>query len=151
MSFVGTKTIESEDALKTLIEQISKQVPEASRCFFLRWPHKVSGLCRNLPADFPSPKGQVFTHDFELRWQTQGKGYSLLLLSQTDDVSGFEGFSELEPKTKWSTWDRPAHAYPATETRFPKGIADRQINIGQRYFQDRATATVHFVALVALS
>lgn len=138
--FVGVKTVETAEILKTLIEAVTGN----DRCYFLRWSHKVSGLCRTLPEDFPSPEGQVFTHDRELRWKLQGKSYSVLLLSQTGKVEGFDPVG-----AEWETCDRPAHVYPPTETRFPQGIADRNINVEQRYFRDKKTSTVHFVALIA--
>lgn len=141
MSFVGTKTVGTSEELKTLLNQVMGD----NRCFFLRWPHKVSGLCRELPKDFPSPEGQVFNGDRELRWQAQGQGYSVLALSSTDDITGFE---PIDSETEWVTCDRDAQVYPSTETRFPKGLAANGIDIGQRYFQDKQTATVHFVALV---
>jgi len=139
-AFVGVKTAETSDQLKTLIEEVTG----SDRIFFLRWPHKVSGLSHALPDDFPSPEGQVFTGDRELRWKAQKQGYSVLLLSNADKVDGFEPID-----ADWETSDRPAHTYPSTETRFPQGLADRNINIEQRYFRDKKTATVHFVALVA--
>lgn len=139
-AFVGVATVDTAAHLKSLIDDVVK----GDRCYFLRWPHKVSGLCETLPKDFPSPEGQVFTRDRELRWKPQGKGYSVLLLSKTDEVEGFEPVG-----SDWETCDRPAQTYPPTETRFPQGLADRGINIEQRYFRDKQTATVHFVALVA--
>ncbi|MBE7384522.1 MAG: hypothetical protein F6J95_024290 [Leptolyngbya sp. SIO1E4] len=142
MSFVGTQIVETPEALKVLLNQVQGE----KRCFFLRWPHKVSGLCRNLPGDFPSPEGQVFTSDREIRWKKHRHGYSVLVLSQTDAV---EGFDPIKPNTEWETCDREAHVYPPTETRFPKGIASDGINIGQRYFRDKKTAMVHFIASVA--
>jgi hypothetical protein len=138
-AFVGVKTVESAENLKTLIDNVIK----GDRCYFLRWPHKVSGLSRKLPDDFPSPEGQAFTCDRELRWKVQGQRYSTLLLSNSDKVDGFDAIGD-----EWETCDRSAQVYPPTETRFPHGIADRGINIEQRYFRDKKTATVHFVALV---
>lgn len=139
-AFVGVKTVKTTEELRTLIEEVTG----GDRVFFLRWPHKVSGLSRTLPDGFPSPEGQVFTGDRELRWKVQGQSYSVLLLSNTNEVEGFEPID-----ADWETCDRPAHIYPPTETRFPQGLADRNINIKQRYFRDKKTATVHFVALIA--
>ena len=139
-AFVGTTTVPTAEQLGTLIEDVVGN----NRVFFLRWPHKVSGLSRTLPDGFPSPEGQVFTRDLELRWKRKGQSYSVLLLSHAGQVDGFEPVG-----TDWETCDRPAHTYPPTETRFPQGLADREINIEQRYFRDKTTATVHFVALVA--
>lgn len=139
-AFVGVKTVDTAENLKELIEKVAG----SNCCFFLRWPHKVSGLSCNLPDNFPSPEGQVFTQDLELRWKAQRKGYSVLLLSNADRVEGFDAIGD-----EWETCDHLARVYPPTETRLPGGIADRGINIEQRYFRDKQTATVHFIALVA--
>lgn len=142
-AFVGTCTVDSAEALRSLIEQ--RQTSESY--FFLRWPHKVSGFCKTLPDDFPSPEGQLFNNALELRWKRQGRGYSVLLLSnQTDPVSGFTALDG-----NWETCDRPAHCHESKETRYPKGFyfdtgIEREA-IQQRYFRDRRTATIHFVAL----
>ena len=57
--------------------------------------------------------------------------------------------SEFQPLGKdWQIEERNAHFYQKTETRFPKGFDyPEDLNIKQRYFQDKTTATVHFVAL----
>lgn len=138
-AFVGTRTVASTEELRSLIQQFQSE----KSCFFLRWPHKVSGFCKTLPDDFPSPEGQVFDSQKELRWKQQGKGYSVLLLSAS------EAHNDFEPVGKtWNVYVQDAPIYPKTETRFPKGIAAQQVNVGQRYFADSQTATVHFVALV---
>ncbi|MFE4108371.1 hypothetical protein [Almyronema epifaneia] len=138
--FVGVNTVETAEQLEALINTVLG----SDRVYFLRWPHKVSGLCHSLPEGFPSPEGQVFDGDRELRWKVQGLGYSVLMLSTTELAKGFDSVG-----AAWEACDRPAHIYPSTETRFPQGIADRGINIEQRYFLDKKTAVVHFVALVA--
>lgn len=137
-AFVGTRTVASAEALRSLLQQ---QQTEKS-CFFLRWPHKVSGFCRELPPDFPSPEGQLFDSQKELRWKQQGQGYSVLLLSASGPQPEFDPLG-----SAWEIQTQNAHLYPKTETRFPKGINDQQVNVGQRYFTDPETATVHFVAL----
>lgn len=137
-AFVGTRTVESAEELRSLIQKFQGE----KSCFFLRWPHKVSGFCKTLPEDFPSPEGQVFDSQKELRWKQQSIGYSVLLLSAS------ETYDEFKPVGKaWEVHAQDAHIYPKTETRFPKGINDQQVNIGQRFFADPQTATVHFVAL----
>lgn len=140
--WVGVKTVSSSEALKELLLQYETD----SNCYFLRWPHKVSGFQKQLPADFPSPEGQLFDHDRELRWKSQGQGYSILLLSKVGHESGF---SPLDPnrEIEWAVQERGAIVYPATETRFPKGIVEQGIDIAQRYFIDAETSMVHFVAL----
>lgn len=137
-AFVGTQTVASAEELRSLIQSLQSE----KSCFFLRWPHKVSGFCKTLPEGFPSPEGQVFDSQKELRWKQQGTSYSVLLLSAS------ETYDEFEPVGKaWNVHVQDAHIYPGTETRFPKGINDQRINISQRYFVDSQTATVHFVAL----
>lgn len=137
-AFVGTRTVQSAEELRSLLHYLKSE----NSCFFLRWPHKVSGFCKALPDDFPSPEGQMFDSQKELRWKSQGKGYSVLLLSAS------EAHADFEPVGKaWEVHVQDAHLYPKTETRFPKGINDQQVNISQRYFADPQTATVHFVAL----
>lgn len=124
--------------------------------YFLCWSHKVSGIRRRPPDadDFPIREGQMFNSKFELRWKKQGTGYEVLLLS-------IEPKNELEFEAipgDWKTSDRSAYFYNAGETRFPKSFTfkdendgdidhPKKIPVGQRYFQDAATATVHFVAL----
>ena len=139
-AFVGTCTVDSEQELRSLIETLQTK----QSCFFLKWPHKVSGFCRELPTDFPSPDGQMFDRQKELRWKKQGLGYSVLLLHADGAHPDFEPIGKV-----WQVQGQDAHVYPKTETRFPQGIADSNINIGQRHFLDKDTATVHFVALVA--
>ncbi|MBE9077434.1 hypothetical protein IQ241_09010 [Romeria aff. gracilis LEGE 07310] len=138
-AFVGTQTIASADEFRSLINQLQTD----TSCFFLRWPHQVSGFCRELPSDFPSPEGQMFDSQKELRWKRQGKGYSVLLLSADGARPNFKPVGPA-----WAAQDREAHLYPKTETRFPQGVDDQGINVGQRYFLNPQTATVHFVALV---
>jgi hypothetical protein len=134
--------VASAEALRSLLQQHQTE----KSCFFLRWPHKVSGFCRTLPPDFPRPEGQLFDSQKELRWKQQGKGYSVLLLSASGPQPGFHPISGT-----WTYQDQEAHLYPPKETRFPRGIDDlvngKQINVNQRYFSDLQTATVHFVAL----
>mgnify|MGYP006282780669 CR=1 FL=1 len=142
-AFVGTCTVASVEELRSLLQQ---QQTEKS-CFFLRWPHKVSGFCHTLPPDFPSPEGQLFDSQKELRWKQQGKeGYRVLLLSVSGPQPEFEAVGGT-----WAYQDQDAHLYPTNETRFPRGSDDlvngKKINVNQRYFSDLQPATVHFVAL----
>jgi hypothetical protein len=139
-AFVGTCTVNSAEELRSLIQQFQGE----KSCFFLRWPHRVSGFCESLPDDFPSPEGQVFDSQQEMRWKQQGKGYSVLLLSANGEHPDFEPIGD-----SWDEQVQDAHPYPKTETRFPKGLSyqEKEFNFGQRYFFDKQTATVHFVAL----
>lgn len=145
--------VASDEELRSLVEQFA----EAESYFFLRWPHKVSGFCRSLPPEFPSPEGQVFDRNTELRWKRQNQGYSLLLLSAEKELAkaiaqDIFTFDPDDRDCKWKICERNAHPYVPTETRFPRGFDSREIDskaikIGQRYFIDSQTSTIHFVAL----
>lgn len=137
-AFVGVRDVASTEELRSLIQQLESE----NCCFFLEWPHKVRGFCEKLPSDFPSPEGQMFDKKQELRWKQQGQGYNVLLLSTDGEHPDFEPVGQ-----NWSIQEQEAHLYPKTETRFPKGLNYKELNIGQRYFLDPQTATVHFVAL----
>lgn len=137
--FVGvSEQLLTVDELRKLLEKPLNQ----QNYYFLRWTHKVSGIVERLPAEFPSPEGQMFNCDRELRWKQQGQHFSVLLLSTTGSEPGFKGIGQ-----KWETQQRDAHIYSATETRFPKGLSSTKVDVAQRYFMDADTATVHFVAL----
>jgi hypothetical protein len=137
--FIGTRSVLSQAELESLLETHAGN----NGWYFLRWAHEVSGFKKGLPTAFNCIEGQVFTGDRELRWKPQGQGFNLLLLS-TAEIQGFELL-----QGNWVTQDRDAHVYPLTETRLPKGIAHNNANVGQRYFIDQTTWTVHFIALVA--
>lgn len=139
-AFVGTRTVASAEELRSLIQQFQSE----KSCFFLRWPHRVSGFCKTLPDDFSSSEGQVFDSQKELRWKQEGTGYSVLLLSSNGAHDEFEPVGNA-----WQVYEQDSHPYPKTETRFPKGLnyKEAEFNFGQRYFADPQTATVHFVAL----
>jgi hypothetical protein len=107
---------------------------------YLGWAHKVSGMLNHLDG-FPSPEGQMFDRDREIRWKQQGDRFNVLMLSTQVEVE----FTAID-KT-WIAKDYRANLYPRTETRFPRGIQDQGVNVGQRCFIDNQTATVHFVAL----
>ena len=127
MSFVGIKQLSSEEELKTFLEHRN----DKSCCYFLRWTHAVSGIIRklqNLPGKFPSPEGQMFNPDWELRWKRNKKGYEVLLLSTTRE----DGFTPI--KNEWDTEIRQAHVYSRSETRFPRQFKIEFSNIDQRYF-----------------
>lgn len=146
--FVYSKQIVSSDELKKLLEKLSNQ----QSYYFLRSPHAVNGICMKLPEEFPTLEGQMFNADCELRWKKQRYGYDVLLLSQAD--LKLEGFEKVFGN--WEICDFNAYFYK-DETKFPKGFIFKGLNdeyikpetipIGQRYFKDADTATVHFIAL----
>ncbi|PSB01551.1 hypothetical protein [Merismopedia glauca] len=142
MAYVGT-TFLTEDRLKLLL--VDWQTKETY--YFLRWCDRVSGFISQLPENFPSPAGQMFNREFELRWKKQGDKFSVLILSKIRKDLG-EKWHEIP--AKWTYQDRNASMYPVTETRFPKAIQSEIVNVGQRYFQDSDTKTIHFIALTVV-
>lgn len=137
-----------------LLELIAKFATEPSY-YFLRWTHKVSDNWEEKPtvSDFPMIEGQMFNQNCELRWKQKRKdSYEVLLLSITGEHPDFEIVGECAKGKKseiWRTEDQDAHLYSSTEIRFPKAFPakEKELNIGQRYFIDKQTSTVHFVAL----
>jgi hypothetical protein len=151
-AFVGTRLVTSGDELKQSLETL----PAQSRYYFLRWVHKVSGFCNSLPADFPSPKGEMLTPDFEVRWQQTPQGYDLLLLS-LQEPKGAHHFQALGQdwvvsaplSVHLSPKDTPEERQ---NTRYPKPIIyPDKFKLHQRYFQNQHTGTVHFVSLTLAS
>jgi hypothetical protein len=172
--FVGV----TEKALEVseLLDLIKKLKYEGSY-YFLRWTHKVSGIKDHPPTkdDFESPmtEGQMFNHQFELRWKQKTKGsYEVLLLSIAGKHEYFipvkgnneekEASWRIEPNNpeKFPSYAYPAYGYRPDETRFPKGFDysetldirlgkdnKKQPKLAQRYFIDTETSAVQFVAL----
>ena len=152
--FVYVRSGLSRDEVKELLEKLATK----ESYYFVRSPHAVSGICMKLPEEFfPGFEGQMFNADRELRWKKQGSAYQALLLSRVEaDLEGFEPIGE-----KWEWCDRTAYFHPLDEPKFPKTfvykgeddekIVSNNISIGQRYFQEKRTATVHFVALTVRS
>jgi len=152
--FVYVRSGLSRDEVKELLEKLATE----ESYYFVRSPHAVSGMCMKLPEEFfPGFEGQMFNADRELRWKKQGSAYQALLLSRVEaDLEGFEPIGE-----NWEWCDRTAYFHPLDEPKFPKTfvhkgkndekIVSNNISIGQRYFQEKRTATVHFVALTVRS
>jgi hypothetical protein len=137
-----------------LLELIAKLATQPSY-YFLRWTHKVSKDWELAPTetDFPMIEGQMFNHSYELRWKQKCKdSYEVLLLSKNSyevillSIAD-EDYDFIKIDGDWQTQDRDAHLYSSNETRFPKGFPSKKLDIAQRYFIDKKTATVHFVAL----
>lgn len=129
------------------------------------------------PEVFPSPEGQLFNSVFEVRWKQQKiwsnqdlknssqepkVKYQVLLLSSQDKQSIFNSKDEqlifqfqnekicFQPiKGNWEILEQNVLLHARNETRFPKEFTSDKLNnlIAQRYFRDKDTATVHFVAL----
>jgi hypothetical protein len=152
--FVGARSRLSPDEVKKLLEKLGTE----DSYYFVRSPHAVSGICMKLPDEFfPGFEGQMFNADRELRWKKQGSAYETLLLSRVEaDLEGFEPIGK-----NWEWCDHAAYFHGIDETKFPKSfiykgeknekIVSNNISIGQRYFQEKRTATVHFVALTVRS
>ncbi len=145
--YVYSKQIVSQDELKMLLKKLSNQ----HSYYFMRSPHAVSGICMTLPEEFSTAEGQMFNADCELRWKKQKSGYDVLLLSRVEvDLEGMQSVPN-----NWEICDFNAYFYK-NETKFPNGFTFKGLNdenieperiIGQRYFKDKDTATVHFIAL----
>ncbi len=166
MSFVGTKTLTSKDELIQLLETLSVEQSYYPSYYFLRWVHCVSGIWKrrsnefkclekdlskyitdkNIDATFPSPEGQLFNSQLELRWKQKGSAYEVLLLNKDTPLSKDLSFQQVEGK--WKTQDHRAYFHERAETRFPKKFNyPEHLKIAQRYFMNQETKTVHFVAL----
>jgi len=141
-AFVGYKS--QPLSVDSLVELIKKLKTE-NTYFFYRWSNRVSGIIPEVPTseNFPMLEGQLFNHQYELRWKYKQKNtYKVLLLSITDNHSDFDSLDN-----DWFVEERNAYLYPPTETRYPKDFIFPKVDIKQRYFLDRKTASVHFVAL----
>ena len=154
--FVYVRSGLSPDEVKELLEKLATE----ESYYFVRLPHAVSGICMKLPEEFfPGFEGQMFNADRELRWKKQGSAYQALVLSRVE--ADLEGFEPIDKDCEWQTCDRTAYFHPLDEPKFPKTfvykgennekIVSNNISIGQRYFQEKRTATVHFVALTVRS
>jgi len=150
-AFVGHKTVTLEQ-LQALVTHTAIALP--SSYYFLRWFHTVSGIQTTLPKNFPSPEGQLFNTELELRWKQHGATYNVLLLSKAAPDATLN-FTPLAGEWEWC--DRNAYFYDSDETKFPRGFLYPEANgkpgyskavpVQQRYFSDTQTATIHFVAL----
>lgn len=145
MSFVGYKKIDSVEELKELLTQNAN----SNSYYFLRWVNKVSGIVEKLPSNFeenPSPEGQMFNSKLELRWKRKGSGFEVLLLTKGDSLPG--EWETIEKDCEWETEVRDACLYQRRVTRFPNRFKyPDNLNIAQRYFKNKTTSTVHFIAL----
>ena len=139
--FVGYQ--ENPLSVSDLLGLIDKLKTE-NTYYFLRWTNRVSGIIENPSDDFPMLEGQMFNEEFELRWRyKKNNTYEVLFLTTGENHHEFQGLGE-----NWQVEERNAHFHQKTETRFPKDFKyPGNLNIKQRYFQDKTTATVHFVAL----
>ncbi|MBF2016954.1 MAG: hypothetical protein IGS23_17505 [Rivularia sp. T60_A2020_040] len=131
--------------INNIIDAVHKTCNLSENYYFLRYYHKVSGICAELPEERGEIEGQMFNGICELRWKKYQAGYEALILSKNQvEIAGFDALSG-----EWKICDRNAFWHDINETKFPKGFIfpEQQPEIKQRYFQDSTTATVHFVAL----
>lgn len=177
MSFVGVNPqVLSPQELIQLLEKLETSAEPSY--YFLRWSHRVSGFWQRrfeefpsltedirtrLKVDrvdksqplevFPSPEGQMFNSQLEVRWKKKQANYEILLLSTTGSKENYPEFQRVG--NDWKVVKRNAHFYGSTptqtETRFPKKFDHQDIKIAQSYFMDSQTATVHFIALTVSS
>ncbi len=145
-AFVGTRRIDSDVALESLLAHC----PAKSRYYFLRWVHQVRWVTEPLPADFPSPEGEMITPEFEIRWKKARQGYDVLLLAIGEPSQMPTAFEPL-PSLSWVTSEPLAvHLLgqgTEQDVRFPQNLTyPANLNLQQRYFQDQNTGTIHFVA-----
>lgn len=173
MCFVGVN--QKPLSAKELIELLEKFTSSPSY-YFLRWTNRVGGFWErrnkefpDLEADilrrlqesqdnvgnnliskptepFPSPEGQLFNSVLEIRWKQQKGGYQVLLLS-SEKIENILSDDFKPISDSWEILEQSALIHSHTETRFPKNLNFEKLNIAQRYFRDKNTATVHFVAL----
>ncbi|MEG4584073.1 hypothetical protein QUA54_02335 [Microcoleus sp. MOSTC5] len=154
--FVYVRSGLSRDEVKELLEKLATE----ESYYFVRSPYAVSGICMKLPEEFfPGFEGQMFNAYRELRWKKQGSAYQALILSRVE--ADLEGFEPIDKDCEWQICDRAAYFHRLDEPKFPKSfvykgendekIVSNNISIGQRYFQEKRTATVHFVALTVRS
>lgn len=154
--FVDVKQVSLWDELKKLLEKLANE----ESYYFVRSPHAVSGIQMKLPEQFPPYfEGQMFNSEREIRWKKQGNSYEILLLSRVEIEPnlGFQPIYNEPEEIEWEVCDRHAYFYDIDETKFPKSFIFKDINnqdidpktipIRQRYFHEKKTATVHFVAL----
>ncbi|MEB3217894.1 MAG: hypothetical protein VKN72_16910 [Nostocales cyanobacterium 94392] len=142
--YVYYRQFVAKENINQIIDEVKKCSNLRENYYFLRYSHKVSGICLELPADRGEIEGQMFNEVYELRWKKYKTGYEALILSKQE--VNIEGFDSLAGK--WKICDRNAF-WHKQEPKFPKGFIfpEKQPEINQRYFQDSTTATVHFVAL----
>ncbi|MEA5573547.1 hypothetical protein [Calothrix sp. UHCC 0171] len=150
--YVYHRQLIAAEEIDKIIDAVKNAFGSSEHYYFLRYSHKVSGICLELPQERGEIEGQMFNVICELRWKKHKAGYEALILSKHEiTLDGFEALIK-----EWKICDRKAF-WHKEEPKFPKGFqfkgTDNQdinsdnIKIHQRYFQDSATATVHFVAL----
>ncbi len=137
-AFVAYQSGVSLDELKQQL-QVDK-----TAYYYLQYVDRIEGFSCQLPERPLSPEGRMFNASLELRWTRRGDNYDLVWLGTQPPPGEFQTMAG-----DWEYCDRPAKTYLPTETRLPKGVPEfpSDFDLQQRYFRDRNTAIVHFVAL----
>ncbi|MEO0377094.1 MAG: hypothetical protein AAF329_21260 [Cyanobacteria bacterium P01_A01_bin.17] len=147
-----TQVTAPADLRQLLTPAAAEQSEAADSYFFVRWTHQVSGIKTTLPESL-SPEGQWFTAKGELRWKAQRSGrYDLLWLGQIapNEVSRLSNLAFTPIQRSWRIYDRPVLLHDRRTPQFPNlfDYPTRLQNcLRQRYFRDRDTDIIHFVAL----
>ncbi|KAM3091376.1 hypothetical protein ACKFKG_25510 [Phormidesmis sp. 146-35] len=148
MSYVASAQMDLE-TLQALLEKYDR----ASSYYFLRWTHKVSGIQTHLKG-FPSPEGQLFNSQLELRWKQVQQSYRVLMLSSEPlNEAGFQPLSG-----EWEHEDHPVLMHDRTNLtgdrknpQYPNGFTYEKgievCRIQQRCFRNVNTLAVQFIAL----
>lgn len=129
---------------KASLSDLKTQLQSFSFHYFLRSPHRISGIVSEITDDdFSASEGQAFNKDIEIRWKRKGDRYDLLWLGTKEPSHNFSSIAG-----DWVYEDRNALLYPDTETKLPKSVKyPKSLDIGQRCFGDRRTGIIHFTAL----
>jgi alkylation response protein AidB-like acyl-CoA dehydrogenase len=142
-SYSMTKGFVSQKSDIAIVELLQLLKSRSDTYYFLRYVDKVSGfITQDKLPDTLSLEGQMFDHKVEIRWKKRGDKYDVLWLGIEEPPKDFKSIAG-----SWQYNNRKALVYPETETRLPKGIKYRSDNVGQRYFRDACTNTIHFIAL----
>lgn len=141
----GFVSIQRTSLDQSSLDQLIRRCITGNAWQCLQWPDKTT-FSAGLPSEFSGQEGQVFTQDRELRWKRQGSSYKVLLLSKTEIND--PALKPLAEKQQWLIRDLNTNFHSRTETRLPWGVTyPKDLDIGQRYFIDRETGIVQFVAL----
>ncbi|NJO43573.1 MAG: hypothetical protein HC865_24085 [Cyanobacteria bacterium RU_5_0] len=163
--FVGYQDGLSKDQLEKLLNPFQPSqrssgeseppISLSKPAYFLKWIHRVSGIVdslKDLPAEFPSPEGQMFTDIISLRWQQRGNRYDVIIFSSKplEQFKAFKPIADNDRPVTWETRLLPALPHDVRNPQYPnrfiyQGISEK--HICQRYFRDARTGIVHFVTL----
>lgn len=141
--FVGVRgTPIDQNQLQDILKQAFGDAADCWHC--LRWPDRISPFGQGVPEEFSCQEGQVFSPTRELRWTYSHQDlYDVLLLSTTGAMKGFEPLGD-----QWEIKDLSAvSGVSEPSRRFGVPAQPQDLELGQRYFMDRISGVVQFVAL----